>query len=54
MQRYRYRTATLVGPWRETPEQAEEDAVASRQAEREDGAPSQLRWRVPGFIEADD
>ena len=54
MQRYRYRTAVLVGPWRETPEQAEDDAIASRQAEREGVPPSKLQWRVPGFIESDD
>jgi hypothetical protein len=54
MQRFRYRTAALVGRWRETPEQAVEDAITSRQAEREEVPPSKLRWRVPGFIEAED
>jgi hypothetical protein len=50
MDRYRYRTTVLVGPWRATPHEAVEDAIRARQAHREaEGAP--LRWLVCGEIE---
>lgn len=50
MDRYRYRTKVLVGPWRVTPEEAAEDAIRARQAHREaEGEP--LRWLVCGEIE---
>ena len=54
MKRYRYRTRALVGAWRSTLEQAEEDAVARRQAERGEAPRHALRWRVAGFIEAEE
>jgi len=50
MRRYRYRTSVLVGPWRETFEQAVADAVRCNQAYLDDAG---LVWRVPGRIEAD-
>lgn len=50
MDRYRFRTRVLVGPWRATPHEAVEDAIRARQAHREaEGA--QLRWLVRGEIE---
>jgi hypothetical protein len=50
MKRYRYRTATLVGPWRESRLQAETDAIAIRQAVLEP-ASGKLVWKVSGDIE---
>lgn len=50
MQRYRYRTSVLVGPWRGTPEKAAADAVNSNQARR-GGDDQELIWLVPGRIE---
>lgn len=50
MPSYRYRTATLVGPWRDSRLKAECDAVAVGQAEFE-GHGSRLIWRVDGEIE---
>ena len=47
---YRYRTATLLGPWRETPEAAEEDAIRAKQARRNEGDAG-CHWIVPGAIE---
>jgi hypothetical protein len=49
--RYRYRTATLIGPWRATPEEAAEDAVRARQAAPSEEDPAGIRWIVPGSIE---
>ena len=45
---YRFRTASLHGPWRSCPRQAEQDAVRAHQAHGEAG---NLCWRVPGIIE---
>ena len=50
MKRYRYLTATLVGPWRESRLQAETDAIAMCQAFLEPGS-GKLIWRVSGEIE---
>ncbi len=49
--RYRYRTSVLVGPWRDTREQAIADAVRSKQV-RIGGLGKDLVWLVPGRIEA--
>lgn len=49
MPRYRYRTETLVGPWRDTRLQAEVDAVAVGQALLDQAGA--IRWQVPGEIE---
>ena len=51
--RWRFRTAVLVGRWRPTIEQAVEDAIAQRQAAREESRPNGLLWHVPGFIEGE-
>ena len=53
MKRYRYRTATLVGPWRDSRLKAESDAIAMGQAviERSSGT---FVWRVAGEIEVDE
>jgi len=47
---YRYRTATLVGPWRDTRLKAECDAVAARLADFV-GSRGEFTWKVPGEIE---
>ena len=47
---YRYRTATLVGPWRDTRLKAECDAVAIGQADFDESG-RHLVWRVEGEIE---
>jgi hypothetical protein len=50
MPSFRYRTATLLGPWRATSEAAAADAIRSKQARRdEDGVG--WHWVVPGCIE---
>jgi hypothetical protein len=49
---YRYRTATLVGPWRDSRLKAETDAVAVGQAHFDDKG--KLVWKVEGEIEADE
>jgi hypothetical protein len=49
--RYRYRTAVLVGRWRDSAEAAVEDAVAARQARRHDKIHGAIHWVVPGEIE---
>ena len=50
MARYRYRTATQIGPWRDSRLTAECDAVAVGQArfEPRDGS---FAWNVAGEIE---
>ncbi len=52
MARYRYRTSTLVGPWRDSRLKAETDAVALRQAQFENGG--RFAWLVEGEIEIED
>lgn len=47
---YRYRTATLVGPWRDSILKAETDAVAVGLALFE-GSGGRFAWKVPGEIE---
>lgn len=51
LRRYRYRTAALVGPWRESEARAARDAARAGQiiVDRED--PLNFRWVVPGEIE---
>lgn len=51
MRQFRYRTAALTGPWRDSHDSAMADAVRAKQAviERDDGG--QARWLVPGRIE---
>ena len=50
---WRFRTPVLVGPWRPTVEQAEEDAIAQGQAVRDEVQPRGLQWLVPGCIESE-
>ena len=50
MRSYRYRTATLLGPWRETAAAAAEDAIRAKQARRDEGDGG-WHWVVPGTIE---
>ena len=50
MPTYRYRTATLLGPWRETAEAAVRDAIRAKQARRDDEGEG-WHWAVPGKIE---
>ena len=52
-QQYRYRTAILVGPWRDSRLKAECDAVAAGQAEFGGKDCGHLNWRVEGEIEAE-
>lgn len=51
MSYFRYRTATLRGPWRDSRLKAECDAVAAGQAEFAGGR-GQFQWKVEGQIEA--
>ena len=51
MPRYRYRTAALTGPWRDSAERALSDAVKAKQAEKDEAEPAGVRWIVPGRIE---
>ena len=51
MRRYRYRTAVLTGPWRETESEAADDAVRAKQAVNDAEKDSGLKWTVPGRIE---
>lgn len=48
---YRYRTAALTGPWRDTREAAVGDAVRAKQAVTDGDDPGDVRWIVPGRIE---
>ena len=50
MARYRYRTSTLVGPWRDSRLKAECDAVLVGQA-RFEGKDGRFVWNVAGEIE---
>jgi hypothetical protein len=51
VRRYRYRTAVLTGPWRESEPEAANDAVRAKQAVNDDRQVSGIRWTVPGRIE---
>jgi hypothetical protein len=51
MRRYRYRTVVLVGPWRDTEDEAVADAVRSNQARLDESGPAPI-WLVPGEIES--
>ena len=52
--RYRYRTPALCGPWRESEDQAIEDAIGAKQAIRTDEVPEGWRWLLPGRIEQEE
>ncbi len=51
VRRYRYRTAALTGPWRDSPGDALRDAVKAKQAVIDEADPADVRWIVPGRIE---
>lgn len=51
MRHYRYRTAALTGPWRESHDDAVRDAVNAKQADYDGDQPSGVNWVVPGEIE---
>ena len=53
MPRYRYRTTAIVGPWRERPEKAIEDAVKVQLVTLDSREPDGCRWLVRGQIEED-
>jgi hypothetical protein len=53
MKRYRYRTTSLVGPWRNTALEAESDALAAGQADFDESG-RRLVWKVDGGIETRD
>ena len=48
---YRYRTAALTGPWRETRREAICDAARAKQAMIDENDPEAIEWIVPGRIE---
>lgn len=48
---YRYRTAALVGPWRQSRAQAIADALHAGQARSDECDRGNLLWRVEGRIE---
>lgn len=50
MPAYRYRTAILIGPWRDSRLKAETDAVAMRQGDFS-GPNGAFEWKVAGEIE---
>ena len=51
MSRFRYRTAALTGPWRETRREAMRDAARAKQALIDEQDPEAIEWIVPGRIE---
>lgn len=48
---FRYRTSVLAGAWRDTPEEATNDAVMAGQAYREEDCPVRIVWRAGARIE---
>ena len=48
---FRFTTSVLVGPWRQSREEAQRDAVRARQAIPSRQQPDGLEWRVTGQIE---
>jgi hypothetical protein len=50
MNAFRYRTKTLLGPWRNSNDAAVQDAIRAKQA-RPDEEGSGWHWVVPGSIE---
>jgi hypothetical protein len=51
MQKFRFTTSVLVGPWRPSREEAKRDAIRARQAIPSRQRPDGLEWRVSGQIE---
>jgi hypothetical protein len=52
MAQYRYRTATMLGRWCLTREEACGDALRAGQARCDEESPGKLFWTVPGEIES--
>jgi hypothetical protein len=50
MASFRYRTATLLGPWRDSVEAAVQDAIRAKQGRRDEDGKG-WHWMVPGVIE---
>jgi hypothetical protein len=50
MKSFRYRTKTLLGPWRSDADAAVQDAIRAKQARRE-ADDKGWHWVVPGSIE---
>ena len=50
MNSFRYRTTTLLGPWRNTADAAVRDAIRAKQARRDEQGEG-WQWAVPGSIE---
>jgi len=50
MHSFRYRTKTLLGPWRESSEAAVQDAIRAKQA-RPDDKGNGWHWVIDGMIE---
>jgi hypothetical protein len=53
MTQHRYRTATMLGRWCLTREEACGDALRAGQARRDETLPDKILWAVPGEIETD-
>jgi hypothetical protein len=53
MAQHRYRTATILGRWCSTRDEACQDALRAGQARLKDNLPDNLLWAVPGEIETD-
>jgi len=51
VRQYRYRTAALAGPWRDTHHAAVDDAIRANQAAAGGEDSGGVRWIVPGRIE---
>lgn len=50
MNSFRYRTKTLLGPWRTNEDAAVQDAIRAKQARRDEEGEG-WHWVVPGAIE---
>ena len=48
---FRFRTGTLIGPWRMSRKAALDDAVEAKQATRDGAGNGDVLWQVPGEIE---
>lgn len=51
MDRFRYRTPVLAGPWRDRLEDAVTDAMRAGQVDRVRGGDDRLEWRDDAVIE---
>ena len=51
MPKFRYHTRTTAGPWRDSREQAEQDALAAGVAHRDDYPGAPLTWEIWAGVE---